>query len=149
MLAAILAVIDSVILIAAGILHVYWASGGAWGYPQSNGEFPEAGETLLGDPAFRRKRVIMRSIGLVCFIAAGLVLARVGIVTLPVQGRFVEYSLWALAGLFLLRALGDFRYTGLTRRVHGTVYARWDARLFTPLSLLLSITIFVLNLIAS
>ena len=42
-------------------------------------------------------------------------------------------GLQLLATLFALRAVGDFRYVGLFRRVRGTPFARWDQWLFTPL----------------
>lgn len=147
MIAATLAVLDSVILIAAGILHVYWASGGRWGIDHAMPGFgSDPGETLLGEPAIKPKRIVTRFIGLLCFIASGLLLARVDIVSLPVQERFVEYSLWVLAGVFLLRAVGDFHSVGFTRRVTDTAFARWDAKLFTPLFLFLGMTIIIVNL---
>jgi hypothetical protein len=40
---------------------------------------------------------------------------------------------WAIAVVFALRCLGDFRYVGLFRRVRGTDFAAMDAKLFTPL----------------
>jgi hypothetical protein len=36
--------------------------------------------------------------------------------------------------MFALRTIGEFRYVGLFKRVHSTPFARWDSRLFTPLS---------------
>lgn len=148
MIAISLAVVDSLILIAAGILHVYWASGGMWGFehaiPQQE---PEPGDSSIGEPAFRPHRIVTRAVGMVCFVAAGLLLTRVGIVELPVQGKFVEYGLWLLAGFFLLRTIGDFRFAGLTRRVKDTTFARWDARLFTPLFLWLGVSTVIVNLL--
>jgi hypothetical protein len=64
---------------------------------------------------------------------AWLVLAQRGIVASPVaEGRSVKLH-WAFAAVFALRCLGDFRYVGLFRCVHGTDFAVMDAKFFTPL----------------
>jgi hypothetical protein len=44
-----------------------------------------------------------------------------------------------LAGVFLLRAVGDRKYVGFFKRVRGTAFARWDSRLYAPLCLALGL----------
>ncbi|MGH7512651.1 MAG: DUF3995 domain-containing protein [Gemmatimonadales bacterium] len=64
---------------------------------------------------------------------------RAGVLELALGGPLVRWVTWAVAAAFLQRAIGDCRYVGLFRRVHGTPFARWDARLYTPLALGLGI----------
>ena len=46
----------------------------------------------------------------------------------------------AAVGIVLLaRAVGDFRYVGFFKRIHGTGFAIMDTRLYSPLCLLLGL----------
>jgi hypothetical protein len=49
------------------------------------------------------------------------------------------YLPWLLCGVFAMRAIGDFRYCGFFKRIRGTLFSRYDTRVFTPLCLILSI----------
>lgn len=42
-------------------------------------------------------------------------------------------GIWVLAAVFALRAIGDFRYIGIFKRVRGTRFARNDSLIFSPL----------------
>lgn len=61
-----------------------------------------------------------------------------GVLKLPVPNGLVRFGIWALALVLLLRAIGDFRYVGLSKRVRRTQFAVLDTRFFTPLCLVLS-----------
>ena len=61
-----------------------------------------------------------------------------------------RYGLWLLAGVFLLRAIGDFRYVGFTKKVRATRFAQLDTRFYSPLCLLMSTnTLLVILLLAN
>lgn len=45
----------------------------------------------------------------------------------------VTLALWVMAAVFALRAFGDFKYCGITKRIKTTRFARNDTRFFTPL----------------
>ena len=47
------------------------------------------------------------------------------------------------AAVLLLRAIGDRRTIGLTKRVRGTTFARYDDRVFTPLCIALAVSGFI------
>lgn len=120
-----------VLLLLSG-LHVYWLLGGRIGKDVS---LPES----EGQPAFRPGAVGTAAVAVALLAAAGVIALRAGVVELPVSDPLVHFGTWAVAAAFLLRAIGDFRYVGLFRRVRGTRFARWDARLYTPLALGLGI----------
>jgi len=46
---------------------------------------------------------------------------------------------WVLAALFLIRAVGEFRYVGFFKSVRDTRFATWDSWLFSPLCLLIAV----------
>ena len=150
MIAAVLAVLDSLILISAGILHVYWSRGGQWGFAQALPTRPKDpnDEIATRRPAFRPPGFAIRMVGLACFVGAGLLLARSGVITVPIAPSFIATACWVMAGLFLLRTIGDFRYAGLFRRIKDSSFAYWDARLFTPLFFFLGVTTILINLLA-
>jgi hypothetical protein len=127
---AIAIVVVGTLLVIAG-LHLYWVTGGGWGVGVA---VPER----AGVPVFRPGPVATLAVVAGLVAAALLLGARAGLVSpailpppLPAVGS------WLVAAALLLRGLGDFRYVGLFRRVRGTRFAEWDARLFTPLALAL------------
>lgn len=118
----------AVILFALSMLHVFWAAGGQWG---SRVAVPE----VSGRPAFVPSRGATLGVAAALLLAALVVLGRVGLWFVPVPRWLFVWGTWGLAGIFLARAVGDFRRFGFFKRVRGTAFARWDTRLFSPLCL--------------
>ena len=121
-------VVEGVLLAVAGI-HIYWAVGGRWGL---GAVLPER----AGTPLFRPGPWATLAVAVALVVAALLVGARAGLapsglLPAPVAG----IGSWLVAAAFLARAVGDFRYVGLFRRVRDTRFAEWDGRAFTPLAL--------------
>src|SRR5690606_9305268 len=87
-----------------------------------------------GRPAFAPPR------GLTALVTVALAAAG-AIVVVASRSASAPWAWLTLAGacVFALRALGDFRLVGLTKRVHATAFARWDDRLYTPLCVLLTV----------
>lgn len=119
--------VAAALLAGIAALHVAWLLGSKWGI---HAALPE----VAGRPAFVPGPAITALVA-VAFAAAGAVVVGASRAGSPV------WAWLTLAGacVFGLRALGDFRLVGLTKRVHGTAFARWDDRLFTPLSVLLAV----------
>ena len=138
--AALLAVLLG--LIAA--FHLYWAGGGSWGigvvFPtKPGGPDPPYRDGL---PAFSPWALATAGVAVLLVVAAFVPLAAVGAVEVPVPGGFVRFSIWALAVVFLLRAVGEFNYVGVFKRVRATPFAKWDTSLYTPLCFVLSVLSF-------
>lgn len=136
----ILAVILATVLNLIAALHFYWALGGRWGsdavIPIKEGN-PASGQPD-GQPTFSPGPFATAAVAILLFLAALVPLGTVGLVALPVSSVLIRFGVWALAVILLLRAVGDFRYVGLLKRVHGTRFASLDTRLYTPLCLMLS-----------
>lgn len=120
------AALAAVVLAAIAAVHVAWMLGVRRGLRAA---IPE----VDGRAAFAPPRGLTALVTLALTVAAGIVLAAARSGAPP-----WTWLTRAGAAVFALRALGDFRLVGLTKRVHGTAFARWDDRLFTPLCVLLA-----------
>lgn len=111
------------------VLHLYWAFGGRWA----------AGAAVPKRPDGRR--LFVPGTGGCLAVAGGLLtfayfcLLHAALVpNLPPSVRWPTRGLvFGAAAVFTLRAVGDFRYFGLFRRVGGTDFAALDRKLYTPL----------------
>lgn len=117
----------------AVLFHVYWALGGRF--------LTDAVIPTRHTPQGLER--IFNPSPLAALIVAAYLAAIMGLAYAVSQGTMVVLSpvvlriLLGIAGtIFLLRAVGDFRYMGFFRRVHGTPFAWWDTRLFSPFILL-------------
>ena len=127
-----IAAIAATTLGALATVHLYWAAGGRVGWdaaiPTRNGEpllHPGPGITLLV------------ALGLAAL--AVLVLWRDGALALPLPFVIAQFVTPLAALVFLLRAIGDFRMVGWTKRLRGSRFARLDDILYSPLCLTLAI----------
>ncbi|MFB9992846.1 DUF3995 domain-containing protein [Deinococcus oregonensis] len=120
---------------AISALHVYWAAGGRAGLSAA---LPQ---TAAGKPAF------MPSPAATLVVAAGLAgMSGAALLSQSQEAARLRWPLRLIAGVFLLRAVGDGRSVGLTRQASGTQFARLDARVYTPLCVLLAVLYGVMGL---
>lgn len=128
-----LALIEVTVLLALAGLHLFWAGGGRWA---ASAVLPER----AGTPVFRPGPLMTLGVAGALMAAVLLLAARAGLNTpLALPPSVATVGSWLVAGAFLLRALGDFRYVGLFRRVKDTPFAERDARLFTPVAVALGL----------
>lgn len=92
-----------------------------------------------GKPLFVPSRRSTVLVGVVLLLFAVLVMATSGVVRLGLPPRLLFWLSCALALGLLARAVGDFRYVGLFKRVRGSRFARLDTRVYSPLCLLLAL----------
>lgn len=136
------AISTAAVLAALGLIHVYWAAGGALGgavsVPERNGE-----------ALFHPGRAATLVVAFLLFSASAVLLARAGFWGTWLPKQPLAWGAWTLTAVFLLRAIGDFRWVGFFKRVRGTAFARWDSRLFSPLCLLLALGCMVVSMKAA
>ncbi|WP_205190355.1 DUF3995 domain-containing protein, partial [Burkholderia sp. LMG 13014] len=58
----------------------------------------------------------------------------------PYHGS-ITFAVVALALIFAVRAVGDFRYVGFFKRIRGSRFARMDTLYYSPLCAALSLSI--------
>lgn len=129
-------VIVSLILLAIftfiAAIHFYWAFGGEWGL-QSAIPSKSREEKFRPPPIFA---TIFVGLGLLFF--AFVYLVKSTLISSDLAARVVFYMQWVIPVLFLIRAIGDFKYVGFFKRVTDTDFAVADNKWFTPLCLLIA-----------
>ncbi|WGH75747.1 DUF3995 domain-containing protein [Tenacibaculum tangerinum] len=129
-----LGVICVLILFFISLIHIYWAFGG----------------TLWVDAVIPTKTAnekAMNPFKLLTFIVA-MVIGSFAIVyaektqlfTLGSMPKWLqEYGLYVVASIFLIRAIGDFKYVGFFKKIKTTAFAKNDTKYFSPLCLFLGV----------
>jgi Protein of unknown function (DUF3995) len=134
--------ITTTILLALSLLHIYWALGGDWG---SMAAVP----SINGQPLFANGLWDTLSVALALTIAAIICLGTLNY-RLPFVPTWVyQTGIWCIALVFLLRAIGEFRYLGFFKQVNDSMFAHWDTIFYTPLCLGLAICCIILAVNAS
>ena len=131
-----IAIILAFVFTAIAALHVYWGCGGTWAVTSTLPKFPD------GRPVFQASGLagliacLVVAFGLVAFAYACL--AHVALVPPVFLAGRTKLGLLVISGIFALRTVGDFRFFGVFRRVHGTDFSRLDRLFYTPLCSVLS-----------
>ncbi|MBN3792461.1 DUF3995 domain-containing protein [Burkholderia sp. Ac-20353] len=121
-------------LCAIALVHVYWACGGRAG---KRATIPERD----GKPLFQPSAAGTFAVAAALFASAGVVAARAGWLLPRLDSNAVAFGIVALALIFAVRAIGDFRYVGLFKRIRGSRFARMDTLCYAPLCVVLSLSI--------
>lgn len=134
--------INTILFVLLAFLHFYWTFGGTkWYYdvlPTSSNGLHRFNPSLVAS--------FIVSFGL-------MVLALITVGNLGFFDRFINRKLFRYGGLiistlFVLRAIGDFKFIGFFKNVKGTRFAINDTQIFSPLCLLIalfSLLIFIFN----
>jgi Protein of unknown function (DUF3995) len=126
--------LNTSVFFALSFLHFYWAVGGRWAFFNALPAYSDETKVFVPDTI----ACIIVATGLACLGILTLIVGHILPNTLP---TFVEkYSMILIAILFFLRAIGDFRYSGFFKKVHGTQYAKMDTTYYSPLCLLLALS---------
>ncbi|WP_257307270.1 DUF3995 domain-containing protein [Geothrix campi] len=122
-------------LLSLAGLHFYWAAGGEWGKRVT---LPE----IQGRPAFTPSPTSTVAVALALIGAACVAILRGYCLLGSFLGSLAHWVAVAIGVVFLLRAIGEFRLVGFFKRIRGTAFAKWDTRLFSPLSLFIALCFF-------
>ncbi len=122
----VLAVITTAVFLGLTALHVYWALGGRRG---TDGVIP----TIDGRRALHPPPLGTLIVAVALAVAAALALGSTGILNSVAPAWLIRGGLVGLSLVFGLRAIGDFRLVGFTKRVKDTRFARLDTLVFAPL----------------
>ena len=134
----ILGIVLAVIFAILSFFHLYWAAGGRFG---SGTAIPTIGNESLFKPSPFGTILVAAAL----FAAMLVVLGRLRILGAFVPSWIFYLGTWVISLLFLLRAIGDFRYVGFFKSVTDTNFARSDTILFSPLCLFIGIVAFLIS----
>lgn len=118
----------AVLLGTIAAVHFYWAAGGTRGVHLAIPSAPGA----KSQPVFTPGPGGTAAVGV-------LLLAGAAVATGHLLPSSQATLLRLMAAVFSVRAVGERRYVGFFRRVKDTPFAVWDARLFSPHCIALSL----------
>ncbi|MDQ0112880.1 DUF3995 domain-containing protein [Paenibacillus harenae] len=130
----VLAVILSALLIAIGVVHLYWMLGGRKGMSIA---LPSHGDGS-GKPLFKPGRFEIGAVIVLFWAAALLVLMYADVIPAIGPPRLPRLAAWALVIVFAIRAIGEFHYLGLFKRYRTSPFGRLDTYVYSPLCLVMS-----------
>jgi hypothetical protein len=134
------AIFNTILLGLISALHFYWLLGGKWG---GDAAIPTIKDGKLAiQPGIFATLVV--ALGLL-FMAL-LHLDKIGLIALHLPTFVDAYSLKIIAFIFLIRAIGEFRYVGFFKKINNTQFAQLDTKFYSPLCLLLSTNALITSL---
>ncbi|WP_200975579.1 DUF3995 domain-containing protein [Echinicola sp. 20G] len=128
-----LSILLSVVFIGLGLIHFNWVIGGKFGFEASL-PTKSNGERVL-NPNKLDSAVV--GLGLTAF--GVFYLLKSGILEFPLPDWIFHYGGWIIPIIFLLRAIGEFRYVGFFKKIKDTDFGRLDSKLFSPLCLFIGL----------
>lgn len=136
-----LSFIQAAILLGLSAIHFNWAFGGKFGFDKA---LPtNAKDKKVLNPTKFDSAIV--AIGLLLFAVYYLFIGE--FLTFYVPSYMLAYAGWAISGIFLLRAIGDFKYIGFFKRIKETEFSELDSRYYSPLCLVLGLNGLVLEIL--
>lgn len=137
----ILSIILMLILIALGVIHFNWVFGGKFGFKESL-PTKENGERVLNP-----RKIDSAIVGIVLTAFGVFYALKSGLINYNIPEQIMTYGSWIIPILFLLRAIGEFKYVGFFKSVRKTGFGKLDTMFFSPLCLLIGILGLIIQLI--
>ncbi len=137
-----LGILSTTAILAISLVHFYWALGGRkW----ADRVFPQFAGT--DKPIFTAGNWATILVAFIFLSFSGVIFLKTFEGVFRISYHWINLGAWVIAALFLLRAMGDFRYVGFTKSIRSTNFAAYDTKIFTPLSLTIGLMIVVISLI--
>ncbi len=136
---SLLSILLSTVFFILSAIHFYWGFGGKWAFDDV---YPtkEDGTSLAKVPGVVASFIV--ATGLFVFGLFYLINGQIIPVVLPSYLRV--YGYWIIAFIFFLRAVGDFKYIGMFKKIKKTSFAKNDTKIYTPLCIFISCLTFLL-----
>lgn len=138
----ILGILLAVIFAVISLFHFYWAVGGTFG---AGVAVPTVDASNRGSRrAFKPSAVGTILVAFTFLLGIAVILGQLRFLGEIVPHWIYRWGTGAIALIFFLRAIGEFRLVGFFKKVSDTPFAYWDTWLFSPLCLLIAIMAFML-----
>jgi Protein of unknown function (DUF3995) len=130
--------LTSIFLALAGI-HFYWGLGGKWGLDAALPK-TENNVNTINSGIVASFSVGFALIGIVVFVSI-----KSNFMVFELPNFIAKYGLTTLAIAFFMRAIGDFKYAGFTKKIKTGKFAKYDTKFFTPLCFIIGFLLLILN----
>lgn len=129
-----LGIIIATIFVLLALIHVYWVLGG-----KTSMEYlvPQKKD---GKPNFKPSKISTLAIAFGLMIFAAIILIKSELINLPDWNWLANYGTWIISIIFLLRAIGDFKYIGFFKQVKNSKFAKMDSRFYCPICLFIALS---------
>lgn len=132
----ILSILVASILATVALLHFYWAFGGLYGVNS-------AAPIIEGKEGFKIPKALTFIVA--CLITSLCILAILLATGTSPFKEIISYFGYAVSFVFIVRAIGDFKYLGFFKKVYNSPFSKKDTLYFSPLCLLLGVAFLVLS----
>jgi hypothetical protein len=127
----ILCMLGAVALYFIAGIHFFWEFGGKWGLMAAIPTQPD------GKLAMNPGPIATFIVGFFFSLLACFVLHPVLNLTELFPNFMVKHGFKLIGLVFLIRAIGDFNFVGMFKKIKQTTFAKYDRAYFTPLCLFL------------
>jgi len=125
----ILSLLLCVVFMVLALIHFNWFLGGEFGFSESL-PTKENGERILNP---KKTDNVIVGVGLLVFSL--IYLLKSGLIQVNLPNWIILYVGWIISAIFLIRAIGEFKYVGFFKKIRNTKFGRLDTKLFSPLCL--------------
>jgi hypothetical protein len=140
MVATLIGLLLSTVFVLLSAIHFYWGLNGKWGLSVSI-------------PTNENNEKVMTPTSVECFVVATGLLAfaiftliKIQLIRVDLPSLLPDYGLPFISGMFILRAIGEFKYVGFFKKIKTTPFGEWDTRYYSPLCLAIGIMGVILEL---
>ena len=137
----ILSLLLSLLFIVLGLIHFNWVIGGTFGFKESL-PTKENGERVLNP-----KKIDSAIVGIGLTAFGFFYVLKSGLIQYNFPEWIMKYGSLIISILFLLRAIGEFKYVGFFKSVKKTNFGKLDTKFFSPLCLIIGIFGMIIQLI--
>jgi hypothetical protein len=124
-------------------IHIYWGFGGQWGNAAVIPTKNDNEKVML--PGIIPTFIV--ALGLLCFGILVFLSSTQLDFKIPIWFDIIhKYGLWVIAGIFILRAIGEFNYVGFFKKIKHTKFGQNDTKYYSPLCLTIGILTLILEL---
>ena len=124
------------------MLHFYWAIGGKRWFidtlPTSSSGVKKLNPGMIAG--------LVIASGLLFF--AIIIIGNQGLFDKYISRNYFHYGTLIIAVIFLLRAIGDFKYVGFFKKVKQTKFATNDSKIYSPLCLFIAIVSLIIFMLS-
>jgi hypothetical protein len=137
----ILPLLLTLIFTSLGLIHFYWLFGGKWGVSKVIPTKDDGGNT------FSPPQLATFIVGFGLLLMGLLYLLKSGLIEVQLPDFVLNYGLWIIPSIFILRAIGEFHYVGFFKKIKHTEFAKADSLLFSPLCMIIGIIGMIIQLV--
>jgi hypothetical protein len=137
----VISIIIFLILLSLSCLHFYWAFGGKKG--KENAIPVNINNEKIMNPTI----ISTLFVGIILLLFGLMNIIKTKIIDVALPEIIENYCLWVIAILFLLRAIGEFKYIGFFKKIKNTKFSIMDTKVYSPLCLFIGISEVLIELI--